>query len=83
MKYEVLWYHEATEQLFELTVLNSRQARRVMIAVRGAGMGQRADLKKLAGSDEWRLRVGDWRVILLFAAPRLYVSEVHNRRDAY
>ena len=83
MKYEVVWWHDATEQLFELAVTNAKQARRVMIAARGLRMGQRADMKKLEVRDEWRMRVGDWRVILVLEGPRAYVTEVHNRRDAY
>ena len=59
MRYAVYWRHAATEQLFELAIINPRQARRIMIGVRGLSMGQRGDFKKLSGADEWRLRVGD------------------------
>ena len=47
---------------------------------------QAADLKKLKGSqDMWRLRVGDWRVILRLDREQgiLYVLRVRHRREAY
>jgi hypothetical protein len=83
MRYDVFWRHAATEQLFELAVINAKQARRIMIAVRGFGMGQAGDLKKLTGKEEWRLRVGDWRVSMLLSGGIAYINEVNNRRDAY
>ena len=47
---------------------------------------QAADLKKLKGSrDMWRLRVGDWRVILRLDRDQgiLYVLRIRHRREAY
>jgi mRNA-degrading endonuclease RelE of RelBE toxin-antitoxin system len=48
------------------------------------------DVRKLAGrSGEYRLRVGDWRVIFSFGvdpmtgAPAIFVLEIGNRRDVY
>jgi mRNA interferase RelE/StbE len=42
------------------------------------------DLKKLAGSDGWRVRVGQWRILLDLDSPAgvMRVSRVLNRRDA-
>jgi hypothetical protein len=46
--------------------------------------GDRVDGKKLAGSNQWRLRAGDWRVILEPEGDGGFlVSRVVNRRDAY
>jgi mRNA-degrading endonuclease RelE of RelBE toxin-antitoxin system len=44
----------------------------------------RVDLKKLAGSDGWRVRVGQWRMLLDFdgQAGVMRVARVLNRRDA-
>ena len=83
MRYDILWRHRAAEDLFELTVINARQARRIMLAVRGLSIGQRGDFKKLTGASEWRLRVGDWRVAVLLAGDTAYINEINNRRDAY
>ncbi len=83
MRYDVLWRHAATEQLFELAITNPKQARRIMIGIRGLGMGHAGDFKKLTGLEEWRLRVGDWRVSVLLSAGIAYINAVNNRQDAY
>ena len=83
MKRTVTWSHEAVEDLFDLTVRDQKLARRIMITVRGFGMGQRTDLKKLSGQRTWRLRAGDWRVILLLDGDEATVESIDNRRDAY
>lgn len=47
---------------------------------------QTVDLKKLKGSsDMWRLRVGEWRIILRFDRKQevLYVLRIRHRREAY
>jgi mRNA interferase RelE/StbE len=42
------------------------------------------DVKKLVGRhDEWRLRVGDWRVIFELEGDSVRVVAVLLRRDAY
>jgi mRNA-degrading endonuclease RelE of RelBE toxin-antitoxin system len=43
-----------------------------------------ANIKKLQGQrDEWRLRVGDWRVIFSLRSGEIIVLDILNRRDAY
>ncbi|NSW84640.1 MAG: type II toxin-antitoxin system RelE/ParE family toxin [Syntrophothermus sp.] len=47
---------------------------------------QAVDLKKLQSSPgEWRLRVGDWRVIFRIEREQelLYILRVRHRREAY
>ncbi len=47
---------------------------------------QAVDLKKLQGSPgKWRLRVGNWRIILEANPEKglLYVLRVRHRREAY
>lgn len=44
------------------------------------------DLKKLRGSPErWRLRVGDWRIILRIDQEQeiIYILRIRHRREAY
>jgi mRNA-degrading endonuclease RelE of RelBE toxin-antitoxin system len=43
------------------------------------------DVRKLHGAgNRWRLRVGDWRIIFVFAPPgSITVLTVTLRRDAY
>lgn len=49
----------------DLRRLDQQIARRVILAVEGlAANDPRSDFRKLSGSDEYRLRVGEWRVRL-------------------
>jgi len=82
--YEILWFQDAVDELFDLSRRDSSQARRILIAVRTFGRDGRGDVKKLQGSgDEWRLRTGDWRVRLALHDSSAYVVSIANRRDAY
>ena len=83
MRREVFWHHSATEAIAQLAARNAKKATRILIAVREFGSSSRGDLKKLAGSDDSRPRVEDWRVILQFVNDRAYVSEVTDRQDTY
>ena len=83
MRREVLWSQAAVEQLAQLASRNSRQSTRILVAVREFGRVSRGDLKKLTGSEEWRLRAGDWRVILVLESERAYVFRISDRQDAY
>ena len=83
MKYNVLWYHAAVEDLQHLTVRNQRQATRIALAVRELGNTGRGDLKKLSGRGDWRLRVGDWRIFLEYVGADIHVTGISDRQDAY
>lgn len=84
MRRKVFWHHDAVEDLFELAVRNQKLARRVMIAIRAFGMGSRADIKKLADrDDQWRLRVGDWRIVMTLDGDKTEIDAIDNRRDAH
>ena len=67
--------------------LDRRTQRRIRAALdRLLTYPQAADLKKLQGSPgKWRLRVGDWRIILEANPEKelLYVLRVRHRREAY
>jgi hypothetical protein len=60
-----------------------RQSTRLLVAIRELGQAGRGDFKKLQGADEWRLRVGDWRVLFILRANAAYVSRITDRQDAY
>ena len=60
--------------------IEKRSAQRIMIKIRGmqAGLGG-ADVKRLTNLEpEYRLRVGDYRVLLT-----LIVRRIKHRREAY
>lgn len=79
MKREVYWFQAATEALSQLSARNARQATRTLVAVREFGHSQRGDIKKLVGSDEWRLRGGDWRVFFILREDAVYVVRTSDR----
>jgi mRNA interferase RelE/StbE len=78
------WELEAIEQLVSLAAQNRRQADRIVAALRTYARERRGDVKKLrGGEDEWRLRVGDWRVVFQLDGDVVHVLSVLLRRDAY
>ena len=84
MKRNVYWEQSAAEQLSQIAARNSRQATRILIAMREYGQASRGDVKKLSGSrNEWRLRVGNWRVVFELFAEAVYISDVGDRQDIY
>jgi len=83
MRREIFWAHAAVEELAQLAGRNSRQSTRILVAVREFGRIGHGDLKKLTGSEEWRLRAGDWRVILVLDGDRAFVFRITDRQDAY
>ena len=61
-----------------------RQAARIREAVVRFGRDGTGDIRKLqGGSNEWRLRVGDWRVIYEEQPGQTVILRIMNRRDAY
>jgi mRNA interferase RelE/StbE len=58
---------------------------RISAAIRRYAANDQGDVRKLAGStDEYRLRVGDWRILFTLEGGGLMVIQrVLNRRDAY
>jgi len=83
MKREIYWYHSAVELVLQLSARNSRQATRIALAPRNFGASGTADIKKLEGSDRWRLRAGDWRIFLRLDGPEAWVVGLSDRQDAY
>ena len=73
--------------LKDLRAVPSAELRRIRIALDGLQIRPpRGDIVKLAGPvDEWRLRVGDWRVRFRYDAPArtVVITRVLPRKDAY
>jgi mRNA interferase RelE/StbE len=70
----------------DLTRLDPQIARRVIAALdRLRDRDPSLDLRRLKGSDEWRLRVGDWRVRLQldFDTRTVVVVRILPRGRAY
>ena len=72
--------------LRDLARLNTADRAAVEAAIRRAANDpSQVDLKKLQGGRGWRLRVGNWRVLLELDGRTgiMRVAQVVNRRDAY
>lgn len=86
MKRRVIWELPAVEQLLVLAKTGREVSLRIVSTVRRYAVGDGGDVKKLQGRPgEWRLRVGDRRVIFT-ADPALNAADILailNRRDAY
>ena len=84
MRWEVEWRPRA---LSDLDALHPQVRRRALQAVARVAEGGRSNLRQLhgRGDPEWRLRVGDWRVILTFDHPNntITVWRAQHRREVY
>ena len=68
----------------DVRTLDARMQDRVRRGVRRFAEVGQGDVKKLVGTrDEWRLRVGDWRVRFTRDADTLIIKRVQHRREAY
>lgn len=83
MIWRVQWRSRARA---DLAALDPPVRRRVLAAMARLAETDEGNVTKLQGRNaEWRLRVGDWRVILTFDYPNstIIVWRVQHRRDAY
>lgn len=85
MSLAVRWDPDARDVLRELARRNARLAQQIRRRVLSYAETSRGDVKKLRGArEQWRLRVGNWRVIFTFDPPGfMTVLAVVPRRDAY
>ena len=84
MIWSVEWSNRARS---DVAALDHQIRRRVLAAIILLSETGEGNLQKLRGSSsgEWRLRVGEWRVILTFDRPNsaFTVMRVLHRREAY
>ena len=67
----------------DLDRLPDPDRRVILAAVRAFAGGAIADVKKLKGRSDYRLRVGRWRVLYALNAGELIVLRILDRKDAY
>lgn len=64
MSWRIEWERRASEDLRRLAVGNPDQARRILDALEALAEQNQGDVKRLQGRPgEYRLRVGQWRVL--------------------
>lgn len=69
----------------DLEQLDVGTRKRVYIALEHLITDQRVDIKKLKGSENYRIRVGDYRVIIKISRQTVtvYTLRVLHRREVY
>ena len=73
-----------TEAKAELRQIDRDQALQILLALTEYSKNGKGDVKRLKGSADWRLRVGDYRVRFeLLPDDILRILHVRHRRDAY
>ena len=81
MEYEIEFKPKAIK---DLDALQPNDARRIVERIKRMRNNLEGDVKHLTNfTPEYRLRVGDYRVLFELAANRVTVYRVVNRRDAY
>jgi mRNA interferase RelE/StbE len=68
----------------DLDDLPAEQRARIVARMADLAAGLPVDIKKLAGGrDEYRLRVGDYRVLFRRSGGTIFIGRVFHRREAY
>lgn len=69
----------------DIEKLDKDTRKRVYLALEQLVDGQRIDIKKLRGTENYRIRVGDYRVIIEISeqAVTVYTLRVLHRREVY
>jgi mRNA-degrading endonuclease RelE of RelBE toxin-antitoxin system len=85
VRWLLIWDPEAVSILEGLARRDPRLAQRIRQRVAGFAATGQGDIRKLSGGHgEWRLRIGDWRVIFVFDPPgSITILAISDRRDAY
>ncbi len=79
--YEIHWEEKA---LHELEKLESRVSSRIFKKVESLKEGLNlSDIKRLKSSDDFRLRVGDYRIIFSFENNIITIWKVGHRKHVY
>ncbi len=81
MSLTIVWDKKARGELDKLEV---DIARRIILKVKSLSENPFSmDVKRLQGRDEFRLRVGDYRVIFSIEGINLFVLRVGHRKNIY
>jgi mRNA-degrading endonuclease RelE of RelBE toxin-antitoxin system len=85
MTASIRWHPDARDALRDLARQDPGLARRIRQRMAAYANTSQGDVRKLQGpGNRWRLRVGDWRVIFVFAPPgSITALAVAPRRDVY
>jgi mRNA interferase RelE/StbE len=79
------WERRAQDDLRAITRRDHRLAQRLLAAITHYAQDDLGDVRKLAGRDTYRIRVGDWRILFNLddGGRSMAILRIVNRRDAY
>ena len=81
MKYQIFYEKEA---LKELDKLEPSISRRIIKKIDEISENlSSCDIKKLKGSNDYRLRVGDYRIIFIFDRDIIKILKIGHRKNIY
>ena len=80
--WSILWSKTARK---DLNALDPPTLKRIIEGIDAFALNGVGDVKKLQGSNEFRLRVGDWRVVFVLSheSDTILIKQVAHRREAY
>jgi len=81
MRYQILYEKEALKELDKLELSISR---RIIKKIEEMSENPSScDIKKLKASNDYRLRVGDYRIIFLFDKDSIKIIKIGHRQQIY
>jgi mRNA interferase RelE/StbE len=67
----------------DLEALPAKDCGRILARIERYAKGEPSDIKKLQGRGEFRLRVGDYRVLFVKSGKTIDIHRILHRREAY
>ncbi|MBS3085339.1 type II toxin-antitoxin system RelE/ParE family toxin [Candidatus Pacearchaeota archaeon] len=81
MKYQIFYEKEALKELNKLeTSISRRIIKKIDEMSRNSSS---CDIKKLKASNDYRLRVGDYRILFLFDKDSIKILKIGHRQQIY
>lgn len=81
MPFKIVWDEKANDSLNKLEPIISRRIFKKVEELSENPFSK--DIKKLKGRDDFRLRVGDYRVIFLIEQETIQILKVGHRKNIY
>jgi len=81
MAFEIIWDNKASDEIDKLETLVSRRIVKKVKEMEDNPFS--LDVKKLKGTDAFRLRIGDYGVVFEIEGNTLLVLKVGHRKDIY
>ncbi len=81
MKYKIFFKARAIK---DLEKISKDDAKKIITRIKGMENDLQGDVKKLTNrTPEFRLRVGDWRVLFETEIDKIVIYRIKHRKDAY